>query len=227
MMHAHPLLLLALVSTAGAVDYASAPPDDADAHGHHARRERVEPPPPDYTVVKDLRLSFGFVEGPHRITTDNFRGQPQGSFPVDHERFPVGSLTFAYGRLYAGGGPVIATGVDYSRGRATARTPLGGADFDFERYGALFKFGYGVVIVPHLHLEILPYVGAGFGSTSARGGTSDGQAVGQCGIDAGLYWRSGMARFGVTAGLNATSWVGDTALHAHGFEGGLAAGFAF
>jgi hypothetical protein len=221
-----PILLLAFAAMAPAVEeYASAPPDDLRAR--RSRRERVEPPPPDYTVIKDLRLSLGFVEGPHRISTDNLPGLTQGDYSVERERVPVGSLTFVYGRLRSGGGPMIATGVDYSRGTATARTPLGGREFDFERYDALVKFGYGLPLGEYLHLEILPYVGVGFGSTSATGGTSDGQAVGQCGVDGGLYWRLGKARVGATAGINATSWAGDTGLYAHGFEAGLSAGFAF
>jgi hypothetical protein len=225
MVTSRSLILLTLVTAASAEDYSSAPPEDS--HAHRARRERVEPPPPDYTVIKDLRLSIGFVEGPHRIATDNFPGLPQGSYDVARKRAPVGELTFTYGRLYANGGPVIATGIDYSKASATARTPLGGRSFDFERYDALLKFGYGVPLGPHLHLEILPYIGAGFGSTSADGGTSDGQAVGECGIDGGLYWRLNGARVGARAGLNATSWAGDTSLHSRGFEAALEAGFAF
>jgi hypothetical protein len=222
--HPRSLLLIALAAAAPGVEYASAP---TDADRHRARRERVEPPPPDYIAVKDLRLSFGVVQGPHRISTDNFPGLPQGSYDVEHERFPIGSLTYTYGRLHRGGGPIIATGIDYSRGTATARTPLGGADFDFERYDGLIKVGYGVGFGPRVHLEILPYLGAGFGSTSARGGTSDGQAVGEVGIDGGLYYHAGLACLGASAGINATSWSGDTALHAHGLQAMLSAGFAF
>lgn len=183
----------------------------------------------DWFPVKDLRLTIGQAPGPDVISSDTTGGGTI-DFEADGEQLTGGALTFSYGRLYPGGGMIVATGVDLYQGSVSATVPAApgvAVDFDAQRFGALIKFGYGLPFTDTLHLEVLPYAGVGFGSVSAQNGGSDGMFVGQLGLEAGLYYRFGLGRAGVVGGWNYFSGWGDTTMRGNGPSYGLSLGFAF
>jgi hypothetical protein len=210
---ASALLLIAIAgSEAHASDDQSSFEQQVDAHEYGGYGgEYVQ-------VVKDLRLSLGAEEAPLHVTVSN--GAESDTAASGRRLGADGSLMFVFGRLHEDGGIIIGTGLVVDRGRTSLSIPGGSVELSYERYQARFACGYGYAFSERMHVEITPYISAGFGSASFPGvysfyGINNSQVVGSVGILAGFYLRLSQMRCGVQVGYDDSDAVG-SAVSLHG-----------